>query len=66
MKVLDIIVCILLIIGGLNWGIIGVSDYNVVEHIFGYGSWLTHLIYIVVGLSAIWMIFQWSAMRKRG
>lgn len=41
------------IIGALNWGIIGLSGYNVVEHLFGAGSVLSRLIYIVVGLSGL-------------
>jgi len=66
MKALDIIVKILLIIGGLNWGVMGVSDdYNIIEHIFGYGAVLTHIIYILFGLSALYVIFQWKAIASR-
>ena len=43
---------ILLVVGGLNW--LGTAfDYNVVEMVFGAGSTLTMLIYILVGLAAI-------------
>ncbi len=45
----------LLIIGGINWGLIGLFNYNLVDALFGTAtaSWLTRIIYIIVGLSAI-------------
>ena len=48
----------LLIIGGLNWGLVGAFDLNVVELIFGAWDWLLTIIYILVGLSAILMLFR--------
>ncbi len=65
MKVIDIIAAILLIIGGLNWGIIGVSDTNIVQSIFGSQPVLLHIIYILVGLSAVYSIIQWRAICHR-
>ena len=47
----------LLIIGGLNWGIVGLSNYDLVALLFGKMSWLSRLIYILVGLSAVWVGF---------
>lgn len=43
----------LLIIGGLNWGLIGFFNYNLVDAIFGNATWLTRIIYAIVGVSAI-------------
>lgn len=56
MKYLDLIVSILLIIGGLNWGLVGLFDFNLVFAIFG-TTILTSIIYIIVGLAAIYKIF---------
>lgn len=57
MKVLHMIAFTLLVIGGLNWGIEGVSNgYNVVHAILGSWSWLEMLVYILVGLSAIYEV----------
>lgn len=42
-----------LIIGGLNWGLIGFFNYNLVDALFGSATWLTRIIYAVVGISAI-------------
>ncbi|HEX9805015.1 MAG TPA: DUF378 domain-containing protein [Candidatus Dojkabacteria bacterium] len=48
---------VLLIIGGLNWGLVGFFNYNLVSALFAEGSFLTNLIYDLVGLSAIYMAF---------
>jgi len=55
MRVLNIITLVLLIIGGLNWGLVGIANFNLVEAIFG-GTALTTIIYILVGLSALWQL----------
>lgn len=51
------IAVILVIIGGLNWGLIGFFNYNLVAAIFGAMSGLTRVIYALVGLSALYMVF---------
>lgn len=54
MKYLHMVACILLAVGGLNW--LGVAfGYNVVEMILGTGQ-LTMIVYVLVGLSAIYLI----------
>lgn len=56
MKVVDTIALILIIIGALNWGLIGIFEFNLVEVIFGSIAWLTRIIYILVGISGLWGI----------
>ena len=65
MKILHIIAFILLAVGGLNWGLIGLSwlvgggaNWNVVEMILGAGSTLSGIVYVLVGLSAVWLIIE--------
>ncbi len=65
MKTLDVIAAILLVIGGLNWGLVGVANFNLVDAIFGNMAMLTRLVYIIVGLAALYQIFQWKAIQKR-
>ncbi len=60
MKVLDLIVAILLIVGGLNWGLVGLFGFNVVEFLFGQLPMLTKLVYVAVGAAAVYKIFRWS------
>jgi uncharacterized membrane protein YuzA (DUF378 family) len=62
MKGLHIVECVLLWVGGLNWGLVGVgmwagSDWNVVSWLLGSWGWLEALVYVLVGLSALHMIF---------
>ena len=51
---LDWLAQILLIVGGLNWGLIGLFDLNLVATLLGEGSLLSRIVYIIVGLSALW------------
>lgn len=51
------LILLLLIIGGLNWGLIGFFKYNLVDSIFGLDFFLvSRIIYALVGLAAIWAI----------
>lgn len=54
MNALDWLALILMIIGGLNWGLVGLFDLDVVATLFGQGSVLSRIVYIVVGLAALW------------
>ena len=56
MKVLNIITLVLLIVGGLNWGLVGLFDFDLVAAIFGPMSPLSRVVYVLVGLSALWQI----------
>lgn len=57
MKIVDRIALILTIIGGVNWGLIGIFKFDLVAWIFGgQDAVLSRIIYTLVGLSAIWCI----------
>lgn len=54
---------VLVIIGGLNWGLIGLggfagADWNVVHLIFSFSATVEWIVYILVGLSAIWLAVE--------
>ena len=55
--VLDWIALVLVIIGGLNWGLVGAGGWDLVQIIFGSVAWLARVIYILVGLSALYMLY---------
>ena len=55
---------ILVVIGGLNWGILGLFDVNVIDSIFGMMSTLSRIIYVLVGLSAIYVLFAAPSKMK--
>lgn len=56
MKVIDKIALVLIIIGAINWGLIGIFKINLVEMIFGDMSLLSRIIYALVGVSGLWGI----------
>jgi uncharacterized protein len=53
----DWIALILVIVGGLNWGLVGLFDFDLVAAIFGAGSTLSRIVYILVSLAALYMIY---------
>ncbi|MBW3022656.1 DUF378 domain-containing protein [Candidatus Woesearchaeota archaeon] len=59
---LDVIALVLVIIGGLNWGLVGLFNLDLVQAIFGSIPVLAKIVYILVGLSALYMIY--FAMKK--
>lgn len=65
MKTLDVIVAALLVIGGLNWGLVGIFGFDLVASIFGDMSFLSRIVYAVVGLSALYQAIQWKAIQRR-
>lgn len=54
---LDWIALILVIIGGLNWGLVGLFNYNLVEMLLGSIPMLQTIVYVLVGVSALYMIY---------
>ncbi len=65
MKTIDVIAAILLVIGGLNWGLVGLFDFDVVSWIFGPQSIISKLVFDLVGLAAIFQAVQWKAIQQR-
>lgn len=65
MKTIDVIAAILLVIGGLNWFIVGALDFDLVKFLFGSLPVIQNLVYIVVGFAAFYQIFQWKAIQER-
>lgn len=56
MKKLNLITLILAIVGGLNWGLVGLFDFNLVAALFGAGSAVSRTIYVLVGVSALYQL----------
>jgi uncharacterized membrane protein YuzA (DUF378 family) len=64
MSALDWIAAVLVIIGGLNWGLVGFFNYNLVDTIFGVASDTSRVIYAIVGLATLWMIWMMAAKKS--
>ncbi len=56
MKALNLLTLILVIVGGVNWGLVGAFDFDLVAALFGEGSTLSRIVYVLVGLSALWQL----------
>ena len=56
MKVIDKIALVLIIIGAINWGLIGIFNFNLVAAIFGDMTIISRIVYGLVGVSGLWGI----------
>jgi len=65
MKTIDVIAAVLLVVGGLNWGLVGIFSFDLVAAIFGHMSVISRIVYILVAVAALWQIFFWQAIRRR-
>lgn len=65
MKAVDIVIWVLLAIGGLNWGLVGFFRFDLVAAIFGEMSLLSRIVYALVGIAAVYDIVAIKAIWKR-
>lgn len=56
MRTIDTIALVLIIVGAINWGLIGLFNFNLVDTLFGVGSALSRIVYTLVGVSGLWAI----------
>ncbi|RJR31579.1 DUF378 domain-containing protein [Candidatus Parcubacteria bacterium] len=64
-NVIDWVAIVLVIIGGINWGLIGLFEFNLVDAVFGDLTWLSRIIYILVGISALYLIYTSTKLSRR-
>lgn len=65
MNIMDWIAFILLVVGGLNWGLVGLFDYDLVGTIFGDMSGAARTVYTLVGISALYLVFMMPMKPKQ-
>ena len=69
LKAFDVLAAVLVIVGGLNWGLVAVAEFDLVATLvgleFGETNAVSRLIYGLVGLAAVYQIAQQSAIRRR-
>jgi uncharacterized protein len=65
MRSLDVVAAVLLVIGGLNWGLVGAANFDLVATIFGEMTAPSRLVYVVVGVAALYQALQWKAIQNR-
>lgn len=64
LNTIDWVTLILLIIGGLNWGLVGFFNFNLITAIFGEGT-ISGIIFALVGISAIYLLFVLGYLTKK-
>jgi uncharacterized membrane protein YuzA (DUF378 family) len=65
MKSADVVAAVLLVIGGLNWGLVGAAEFDLVASLIGELSPASRVVYLLVGLAALYQAFQWKAIQHR-
>jgi uncharacterized membrane protein YuzA (DUF378 family) len=69
MKTLDVLAAVLVVIGALNWGLVGLASLDLVATVFGMGfgetSALSSLVYALVGLAGLYQALSWKAIQRR-
>ena len=66
MKGLNLITMILLIIGGINWAVLGIVGVNLIATIFAFAPILTTVIYVLVGIAALYQIMPLTRQLQEG
>ncbi len=56
MNIIDYLAGILVVIGGINWGLVGAFEYNLVDEIFGVDSTGSDIVYVAVGIAAVYLV----------
>lgn len=64
MKALDYTVLTIILIGAINWGLIGFFDFDLVSSVFGQMSMLTRIIYGLVGIGGLYAISYYGRMKS--
>lgn len=64
MKTFDYIVLVLVIIGAINWGLIGFLQFDLVRVVFGNMSLLSRIVYAIVGLCGLYAISYFGRIRS--
>lgn len=65
MKALGILTAVLIVIGGLNWGMVGLLKFDLVKAVLGDMTMLARVVYTLVGISAIYWLFNLKALANR-
>jgi uncharacterized membrane protein YuzA (DUF378 family) len=66
MRTLDVIIAVLLVVGGLNWGLWGIFQFDLVAALFGGNTAaLSRIVYSLVGIAAAYQALGWKSVQRR-
>lgn len=63
MKMIDMAALLIGVIGCINWGLIGIANFNLVEFLFGSIPFLVMVVYLLVGISGIYLLTFFSKIQ---
>ncbi|NTW15605.1 MAG: DUF378 domain-containing protein [Candidatus Moranbacteria bacterium] len=64
LSTMDLVAIVLLVVGGLNWGLVGLFGFDLVAAVFGDMSVLSRIVYVVVGASAVYVAVMSAKLGK--
>jgi uncharacterized membrane protein YuzA (DUF378 family) len=65
MKTIDVVAAVLLVVGGLNWGLVGATGFDLVATLFGDMSAPSRIVYVLVGLAGLYQAMQFRGIQRR-
>ena len=63
MKILKTLALVLIVVGGLNWGLVGFFNFDLVTAIFGEMTTVSRIVYALVGLSAVFTVIKLPSVK---
>ena len=64
MRTIDFVAVLLLVVGGLNWGLVGLFGFDLVAALFGDMTVLARVVYALVGVAAAYRLFAWRGAAR--
>lgn len=65
MKRFDVIAAALVVVGALNWGLVGLFGFDLVKALLGDGTVLSRAVYVLVGVAGLFQALGWKAIQRR-
>jgi hypothetical protein len=65
MKTIDVLAAVLVVVGALNWGLVGLFGFDLVAALLGDSSSLSRIVYTLVGVCGLFQVLQWKAIQRR-
>ena len=65
MKSIDVLAAVLVIVGAMNWGLVGLLQFDLVATLLGDTSVISRTVYALVGLAGAFQAIQWKAIQRR-
>jgi len=65
MKSIHVLAAVLVMVGALNWGLVGLFRFDLVPAVLGDATVLSRLVYIAVGAAGLFQLLQWKAIQQR-